>query len=128
MSAVPKSRAFPLRVLVVEDDASMRFLIREVFAEDFGYEVVEAASADEAIDLLRNDQAFECVFTDVRMPGRFDGIDLARHVMTEHPGLKIVMASGNLRDNERLHEVPYFPKPYSFEKVARFISDYVATS
>jgi CheY-like chemotaxis protein len=66
-------------VLIVEDD----FLIRMNAAgmiEDAGFEVVEAASADEAIVILEARLDIRVVFTDIQMPGSMDGVKLARFV------------------------------------------------
>jgi CheY-like chemotaxis protein len=111
------------RILVVEDEPALRFLITEVFSGEAGFEVVEARSADEAIDVLAHDHNIDCVFTDVRMPGRRDGIELARHVLDAYPEMRVVMASGNLRPGERPDNVPFFAKPYDCFAVASYIND-----
>ena len=113
------------RILVVEDEPALRFLITEVLTMDGGFDVVEARSADEAIDMLEIDHDIDCVFTDVRMPGRCDGIALTRHIRDTFPDMKVVVTSGNLTQPERPRDVPFFAKPYDCFAVAACIKGIV---
>jgi DNA-binding response OmpR family regulator len=82
-----------LRVLLVEDE----FMVREMAADtlkDEGFEVIEAATGDEAARLLVDPDAIDVVFTDVRMPGKMDGIDVAVHARELHPGIAVLVVSG----------------------------------
>ena len=80
-------------VLIVEDE----FLLR-VDAVDMikaaGFDVVEAANADEAIEILESRRDITVVFTDIQMPGSMDGLKLARAVRGRWPPIKIVATSG----------------------------------
>jgi two-component system, response regulator PdtaR len=105
------------RVLIVEDEAGLRFVVSEFLREEAGLDVVEAESADSALQLLRTGDPFSVVFTDVRMPGTIDGLGLARCIQEEFPGLPIIVASGNLMPEERLSGVPFMTKPYGFDGV-----------
>ena len=60
-------------VLVVEDDGFTRFAVGD-HLRDCGYEVLEAETGREAIDLLANGAAVDVVFTDVQMPGDIDAL------------------------------------------------------
>ncbi len=64
-------------VLLVEDDSAIRMVLR-VALEDAGYEVVEAASGEEAL-LLRIDEAADLLIVDLRLPG-IHGLDVVRTV------------------------------------------------
>ena len=101
------------RVLLVEDE----LLVREVAAEDLaeiGFDVTAATDSDEAIGLLRDGEAFDLLFTDIRMPGSTDGWQLAREARERLPDIRIIYATGlgdaadGLEDGER-----YVRKPYS---------------
>jgi len=85
----------PAVVLIVEDEMILRMFAVDM-VEDAGYTPVEAVDADEAIALLesRSDIALMC--TDVRMPGRMDGLGLARTVHERWPSIKIIVVSGQL--------------------------------
>jgi CheY-like chemotaxis protein len=81
------------RILLVEDE----MLVRELAFEDLsdaGHDVTAAGSGDEALGILRGDQAYDVLFTDVRMPGELDGWQLAEEARGLIPGLKIIFATG----------------------------------
>ena len=91
-------------VLVVEDDRDVREVALAVL-EAAGYRVLEAASGDEAHRLLlaHPDLPIDVLFTDVVMPGRLDGIDLADAARSLRRGLRVLYATGfaNLARPER---------------------------
>ncbi len=79
-------------VLAVEDNAALRRVVVRQLTE-LGYRVLEADSAVAAIALLEREPV-DLLFTDVVMPGRMDGYELANVAMTRWPALKVVMTSG----------------------------------
>ena len=105
------------RVLVVEDEAMIRLTIIDAL-EDAGFEVIEAASADDAIEIL-NEQTIHFLFTDVQMPGRLSGIDLAHVVAQRFPDAGIIVASGRLTpsDVDLPKTAEFFSKPYTFSDI-----------
>jgi CheY-like chemotaxis protein len=82
-----------------------------------GFEVVEAANADDAIDVLEARPDVTVVFTDIQMPGSLDGLKLARAVRGRWPPIKIVATSGLVNVGEK--DLPeggrFLPKPYGPE-------------
>jgi len=111
----------PTTVLVVDDDE----LVREMAATFLslqGYRVIEAGSGDEAVAVLDSSGQVDVVFTDLRMPGRLDGIGLARWVRAHCPGTRVLITSGHASGAQQVVEVsngPLIPKPYRPEDVAR---------
>lgn len=112
-SASAAGRSHPSStVLLVEDE----FLIRELaseYLEDAGFEVTVARDAREALDILKQGEAFDLLFTDIRMPGGMDGKELADIARGMMDGLKVIYATGYLNstdplsDAERLIQKPY---------------------
>jgi CheY-like chemotaxis protein len=100
-------------VLIVEDEFLLRMNAAEMLG-NAGFEVVEAASADEAIAILEVRTDIHVVFTDIQMPGSMDGLKLANFVRGRWPPIKIVATSGNfLAQAGDLPEGSVFlPKPY----------------
>lgn len=104
-------------ILVVEDDRDVREIALAVL-EDANYRVLEAASGDEAYRLLlaHPDLRIDALFTDVVMPGRFDGIDLANAARELRPGLRVLYSTGFadlVRDNRESDvQGPLLRKPY----------------
>ena len=108
----------PVRtILVVEDDRDVRDIAVAVL-EEAGYRVLEAESGDDAYRLLlaHPDLRIDALFTDVVMPGRLDGIDLANAAQELRPGLQVLFASGfgNLVRANREDDMhgPVLRKPY----------------
>jgi two-component system phosphate regulon response regulator OmpR len=79
-----------VRVLVVDDDADVRDLLRD-YLSDQGYEVLDAAGAAAARALLA-EHTPQLALLDVGLPGE-DGLSLARHIR-EHFDIGIIMLSG----------------------------------
>lgn len=81
------------RVLVVDDEAAIRQVVRQTLAEN-GYEAVVAANGREAIEIVEEGRdAIDLVLTDMMMPV-MDGTATALYLMEHHPGIVVVAASG----------------------------------
>ena len=80
-------------ILVVEDEALIRMGAVQML-EDAGFEVVEAFNAHEAIDILASRADVRAIFTDIHMPGTWDGMRLARMVRDRWPPIHIIVTSG----------------------------------
>ncbi len=84
------ARAF--RLLIVDDMESMRMALEDTLRLH-GYEVISAASGEEALQLLRS-QRFDLLLTDQAMPG-LSGIELAEATARIHPDVPIVLLTGH---------------------------------
>jgi CheY-like chemotaxis protein len=99
MTQGPSQR--PVRVLVVDDHADVRFLVR-VIHEDAGPGVVfagEASGAEEAVAALDSADP-DVVVLDARMP-RVDGFEAAAMLLERRPGLPILLCSAIVDDEIR---------------------------
>ena len=111
-----------MKVLIVEDDE----LVREMAVEslmDAGFEVVEAATAEEALARCEEHVA-DILFTDIRLPGSLDGWDVAEQCRETNPRLPVIYATGF--SHVRPRPVPgsvWFQKPYRTEQVVNAIRD-----
>ncbi len=76
-----------------------------------GFEVCEAASAREALTVLDERPDVSVLLTDVQMPGRMSGVDLAKHVREKHPAIAVLLVSGCKRPDELPAEVEFLSKP-----------------
>jgi two-component system, response regulator PdtaR len=95
-------------------------MVRMVGADalaDAGYEVIEAASADEAIQLLEGAGQVHLLFTDVRMPGSMDGLSLANFVHDRWPAMRILITSGDTWPPKKAipDDGGFIAKPYKVE-------------
>jgi CheY-like chemotaxis protein len=95
-----------------------------------GFEVVEAADADEAIEILETRSDIAVVFTDIQMPGSMDGLKLARAIRGRWPPIKIVATSGLVDVGEK--DLPeggrFLPKPYHPDELADVLRELTASS
>ena len=113
-----------LVVLIVEDEPLLRMDAVD-FIEEAGFEVIEAAHAEEAIAILKARHDIAVVFTDIEMPGSMDGMKLAHVVRLGWPPILIVVASGRVmpHEGELPETVQYIRKPYrAAEVIAAFRS------
>jgi CheY-like chemotaxis protein len=106
------------RVLVVEDEVLVRWMVLELVAEA-GLSALEAENADAALRLLETDGPFDVLFTDVHMPGSMDGFALARAVREKWPTTHIIIASGHsgAKSAAEAGAERFFAKPYNAQAV-----------
>jgi len=102
-------------VLVVEDDAGVRELLRHVLAEE-GNHVEVARNGDEMRAALAA-LAFDAVIIDVRLPGAENGIVLARQAKEQ--GCAVVLITGDHNHAEAVARTgyPYLLKPFRVERL-----------
>jgi CheY-like chemotaxis protein len=114
-------------VLIVEDELLLRMNAVDMI-EAAGFEVVEAANADEAIEILQARRDIGVVFTDIQMPGSMDGLKLVRAVRGRWPPIKIVATSGHVGVVQT--DLPeggrFLPKPYSAGQVMDVLRELTA--
>lgn len=130
-AAAPRLRMVrSCRVLVVDDDPIV-LSGTVAMLEDLGHGAFEAASAEEALEMLDAEPDIDLVITDHAMPG-MTGSELAKQIRQNLPELPIVIATGyaDLPADNELH-LPRLSKPYRqqelAELVARMVGDPAAT-
>ena len=90
------------RVLIAEDEESMRLLVARAVAMD-GHDIAVAEDGAEALEILnRDDGAFDLLLTDIQMPV-MDGIALALTAARDFPELIILLMTGFADQRERAH-------------------------
>ena len=101
-------------VLVVEDEVLIRMNVVDIL-EDLGFRCLEAANADQALELIETREDIGVLFTDIDMPGRIDGLQLAQAAASREPPIAVIVTSGHART--RTDGMPqggiYIEKPYS---------------
>ena len=90
------------RVLIADDEESMRMLVARAIAMD-GHVIVTAEDGAEALEILiRENGAFDLLLTDIKMPV-MDGIALALATARDHPDVVILLMTGYADQRERAH-------------------------
>ena len=91
------------------------------YLRDCGYKVIEAASADEAMTVLKHkDTIVDLVFSDIEMLGAVDGFGLASWIRENRPGLDVILTGTVQRSvgaARTLCEEGPIPKPYDSQTV-----------
>jgi two-component system, NtrC family, response regulator PilR len=107
------------RVLVVDDEPSMRQMLRIVLQRD-GYEVVVAHNGTEAIERLQG-EPFDLLLSDIRMPD-LSGVDVLRSAEEINPDIVAFMmtafaSTDTAVEAMRLGALDYFTKPFSMDEL-----------
>jgi two-component system, cell cycle response regulator CpdR len=118
------------RVLIADDEESMRTLVARAIAMD-GHQTVTAQDGADALEILaRKDGAFDLLLTDIQMPV-MDGIALALSVARDFPDLTILLMTGFADQRERasnlnalVHDV--VTKPFSVADIRTAVADALA--
>ncbi len=119
------------RVLIADDEESMRTLVARAIAMD-GHETVTAEDGAEALDILTRDSgAFDLLLTDIQMPV-MDGIALALAAARDYPRLVILLMTGFADQRERasgldaiVHDV--ITKPFAVADIRTAVADALAS-
>ncbi len=111
------------RLLLVEDHApvaqSLLMLIRHLKLE-----TVWVQNGDDAIHLLERDPAFDFVLSDVHMPGRTDGLALAKWVTGRNYKTRVFLMSGYNDISPADTDIPLLPKPFNLSQLASFLKEH----
>ena len=111
--------ASSMNILIVDDEEGIRFSLRGIL-EDEGYSVLEAASAEDALELLRH-KDIHLVFLDIWLPG-MDGRKALSRIRSAYPQLPVLMISGHATIEHAVSAIKngahdFIEKPLSLEKV-----------
>src|SRR5215467_6822249 len=80
-------------VLVVEDSPEVAEVATAYF-QQLGYMVKQVANAQEALELLANDQKIDLIFSDILMRGGMNGLELAHAIRQLYPAMPVLLATG----------------------------------
>jgi two-component system cell cycle sensor histidine kinase/response regulator CckA len=113
-------------IMLVEDEDPVRIFAARALRNK-GYNVVEAKSAEAALELMRGGRDIDLLVTDVVMP-QIDGPALVRDLRERHPGLKVVFISGYAEDAirqriERGGGDHFLSKPFSLNELAAKVQE-----
>ena len=107
-------------ILLVEDDVLVRFTTAEIL-RDAGFDVLEAVDSSEALALLTTGHPLDLVISDIRMPGRMDGTQLASVLKATRPNLPVALLSSHL-ENEHHAADHFISKPYDPDELVAVVN------
>ena len=119
-----------LKVLVVDDEARMRKIVKDfLVAKD--YKVVEASNGEEAIDIVYEDKDIDLVLLDVMMP-RINGYKISRLLKFDkkYKDIPILMITARSQEEDKLigEETgadEYITKPFDLDNVIKTVQKYL---
>ena len=112
-----------LSILVAEDELLVQAVTQSVL-EQHGFQVVCAASTEEALQIVEGDAPLAAVFLDIDIGDKGGGYRVARRVRALRPDIPIIYTSGgDLKtfERERVPNADFVPKPYSADQVGDLI-------
>ena len=112
-------------VLLVDDDELVRMTTADMLA-DLGFAVIEAASAEAALQILEAGPPIDVVITDHLMPG-MTGVELARVVNQRRPVVPVVIISGFGAVDGIAPNLPRLTKPFRQVDLAAILTNLPAT-
>lgn len=115
------------KILLVEDEDAVRIFSARALSNK-GYQVLDAASGAQALQMLEEKQIEpEVLITDVMMP-EMDGTTLAKIVREKYPQIKIIFISGYAEDRFKEHlgqNVYFLPKPFTLKQLATKVKEVI---
>jgi CheY-like chemotaxis protein len=112
-------------ILIIEDDRDIQAIVEEALA-DGGFDSAIADSGEEAVALLRSDEVkYRALVTDINLPGRLDGWDIARVAREIDPAFPIVYMTGAGADDWPSKGVPnsiLLNKPFAPAQIVTAVS------
>jgi PAS domain S-box-containing protein len=129
-AAAPHPAVGKEKILLVEDDANVRAVARNVL-EASGYHVWEASDGLEALNIWKaNAPQIDLLLTDIIMPGGLNGRELADRLREERPRLKVILMSGYSPDQFGIIQGynRILPKPFSLESLTQAVRSCLDTA
>jgi PAS domain S-box-containing protein len=109
--------------LLVDDEELVRLSTADMLA-DLGYDVLEAATAEEGLALVQKGAELDLLVTDHLMPG-MTGSDLARTVQTLRPGVPILVISGYAESEGIEPDLPRLTKPFRKDELVASLASLI---
>jgi len=107
--------------LLVEDDTQVRQVVRRMLME-FGYSVVEADNADDGMRIVTHTPDIALLMTDIVMPGRLNGRDLADHAKHHHRARSVMLMTGYAPGETGHTDTPTISKPFTKKQLFEFLN------
>jgi CheY-like chemotaxis protein len=115
-------------VLLVDDDIEVRQVAAVILGE-LGFQVVEASSAEDAMETIQGPARIDLLMTDLAMPG-IGGMELAHLATRARPALKVLYTSAYVRATEgsrALRHGPLIEKPWMLDQLREIVERLVGS-
>ena len=109
----------PMTILVVDDEEIVRKLVRVALKGSLDAVFLEANDAAEALKVAREHrEPIDLMVSDVVMPGRMNGVEMAAQLSHAHPEMKVVLMSGYALEGLTMEPAWHFiQKPFGVSEI-----------
>jgi CheY-like chemotaxis protein len=116
-------------LLLVEDEAALRMLAATVLRDDH-FCVLEAYNAEEALKVASSQKPIHLLLTDVEMGAGLNGIELASRMVTDRPGLRVLVMSGFAANQSTAEKAgfPFLAKPFTPATLRQRVQEVLAST
>ena len=125
MTSSPDVSEEKLTVLVAEDEAMLRAVVRETLRRS-GFHVLEAADGADGLEILKSATPIDLLLTDIKMP-RLNGYQLAEACLSLRPATRVILMTGYademVPDAIRAASIPVLRKPFDFANLAKSVRE-----
>ncbi|NIM18148.1 MAG: response regulator [Candidatus Aminicenantes bacterium] len=113
----------PVKILVVDDDASIRNML-SIVLKNSGYDAAAADSSESALKRLKTEM-FHLIISDIKMPG-ISGIELLKKIKVINPEIPVIMITAFASTNDaveamKLGAEDYITKPFNLDELKLII-------
>jgi two-component system NtrC family sensor kinase len=111
-------------LLIVEDNPEIAQM-KSILLQEYGYRIALAADGEQALSIVMSGEIIHLVFCDIVMPGKLNGIDVARILREHFPRLPVLLTTGYTTEagNASQEGFAILAKPYRPEVLHRAIRD-----
>jgi len=116
-------------VLIAEDDEHVATLVSEMLRE-LGYKSKRGATAAEVLRMIEESGPFDVVLSDMIMPGKMNGLELAQEIVRREPNLPVVLMTGysDAAASATAEGFPLLVKPYTMEALGDVLAEALRTT
>lgn len=110
------------KIMILDDEPAITEMLCEALEDDF--DLVCLTSANDAIERLDEDRAFDVVITDINLGSELDGLDIANKARERKPDATIIYTSGTAAQRvvyEGIKGAAFIPKPFTGAEIANAV-------
>ena len=115
-------------VLLVEDDSAVRTLAAASLQEEH-FSVLQASNGEEALRVARSQDNIDLLLTDFEMGHGLNGVELGSRILTERPGLPVLVMSGfpDIESMAAEKGMPFLAKPFTSASLRQRVREMLAS-
>ena len=114
-------------ILIAEDDEVNTFLMKIMLSKDF--RLLHATTGEEAIQMLNDNPDISLILMDIKMPGKFDGLEATRKIRLFNKEIPIIVQTAYAQTTDKIKAIDagcsdYISKPFNASQLKSIIRKY----